>query len=143
MQAMLAEPLKILIADDDAGVRDLVCIRLRIAGYDPHMAKNGREAVERAVSLRPAAMILDLNMPELDGFGVLSEMQDKAPEIQVPTLVLTARQSSDDVRMAVALGARGYLTKPFTEAQLLARVTGLLRRPNKSRMIDEADVVDI
>jgi DNA-binding response OmpR family regulator len=45
--------------------------------------------------------------------------------------------------MAVALGARGYLTKPFTEVQLLARVTGLLRRPNKSRMIDEADVVDI
>lgn len=140
---MLADPLKILIADDDAGVRDLVCIRLRIAGYDPHMAKNGREAVERAVKLRPAAMILDINMPELDGFGVLSEMQDKAPEIQVPTLVLTARQSSDDVRMAVALGARGYLTKPFTEAQLLARVTGLFRGRTLSREIDEEDVVEI
>ena len=140
---MLADPLKILIADDDAGVRDLVCIRLRIAGYDPHMAKNGREAVERAVKLRPAAMILDINMPELDGFGVLSEMQDKAPEIQVPTLVLTARQSSDDVRMAVALGARGYLTKPFTEAQLLARVTGLFRGRAMSREIDEEDVVEI
>jgi len=143
MQAMLADPLKILIADDDAGVRDLVCIRLRIAGYDPHMAKNGREAVERAVKLRPAAMILDINMPELDGFGVLSEMQDKAPEIQVPTLVLTARQSSDDVRMAVALGARGYLTKPFTEAQLLARVTRLFRGRTLSREIDEEDVVEI
>ena len=140
---MLADPLKILIADDDAGVRDLVCIRLRIAGYDPHMAKNGREAVERAVKLRPAAMILDINMPELDGFGVLSEMQDKAPEIQVPTLVLTARQSSDDVRMAVALGARGYLTKPFTEAQLLARVTRLFRGRTLSREIDEEDVVEI
>lgn len=140
---MLADPLKILIADDDAGVRDLVCIRLRIAGYDPHMAKNGREAVERAVKLRPAAMILDINMPELDGFGVLSEMQDKAPEIQVPTLVLTARQSSDDVRMAVALGARGYLTKPFTEAQLLARVTGLFRGRAMSREVDEEDVVEI
>ncbi|PZO03447.1 MAG: response regulator [Alphaproteobacteria bacterium] len=139
----MADPLKILIADDDAGVRDLVCIRLRIAGYDPHMAKNGREAVERAVKLRPAAMILDINMPELDGFGVLSEMQDKAPEIQVPTLVLTARQSSDDVRMAVALGARGYLTKPFTEAQLLARVTGLFRGRTLSREIDEEDVVEI
>lgn len=136
---MQAELLKILIVDDDAGVRDLVRIRLGIAGYDPHTAKNGREAVDRAVKLRPAAMILDLNMPELDGFGVLSEMQDKAPEIQVPTLVLTARQSSDDVRMAVALGARGYLTKPFTEAQLLARVKGLFRARPKPRAMPEVD----
>lgn len=140
---MLADPLKILIADDDAGVRDLVSIRLRIAGYDPHTAKNGREAVERAVRLRPAGMILDINMPELDGFGVLSEMQDKAPDILVPTLVLTARQSSDDVRMAVALGARGYLTKPFTEAQLLARVTGLFRRRGKMPSMVDSDVVEI
>ncbi len=140
---MLADPLKILIADDDAGVRDLVSIRLRIAGYDPHTAKNGREAVERAVRLRPAAMILDINMPELDGFGVLSEMQDKAPDIMVPTLVLTARQSSDDVRMAVALGARGYLTKPFTEAQLLARVTGLFRRRGRIPTTVASDVIEI
>lgn len=140
---MLTETLKILIADDDAGVRDLVRTRLRIAGYDPHTAKNGREAVERAVRLRPAAMILDINMPELDGFGVLSEMQDKAPDIQVPTLVLTARQSSDDVRMAVALGARGYLTKPFTEAQLLARVAGLFRRRNIIPAFVDEDIVEI
>lgn len=140
---MLADPLKILIADDDAGVRDLVSIRLRIAGYDPHTAKNGREAVERAVRLRPSAMILDINMPELDGFGVLSEMQDRAPDLQVPTLVLTARQSSDDVRMAVALGARGYLTKPFTEAQLLARVSSLFRGRKKISSPDNSDFVEI
>ncbi|MBB5747120.1 response regulator transcription factor [Brevundimonas variabilis] len=140
---MLTDALKILIADDDAGVRDLVRTRLRIAGYDPHTAKNGREAVERAVKLRPAAMILDINMPELDGFGVLSELQDKAPDIQVPTLVLTGRQSSDDVRMAVALGARGYLTKPFTEAQLLARVAGLFRRRNIVPTIVHEDIIEI
>ncbi len=124
---MSANPPKILIAEDDAGVRDLVRTRLRIAGYDPHTAKNGLEAVERALELRPAAMVLDINMPELDGFGVLSAIQDQAPDMHLPTLVLTARHSVDDVRMAIALGARDYLTKPFTEAQLLARVARLMR----------------
>lgn len=124
---MSASPLRILIAEDDAGIRDLVRTRLRIAGFDTHTAKNGLQAVERALQLRPAAMILDINMPGLDGFGVLSAIQDQAPDLHLPTLVLTARHSSDDVRMAIALGARDYLTKPFTEAQLLARVTRLMR----------------
>ncbi len=124
---MSASPPKILIAEDDAGVRDLVRTRLRIAGYDAHIARNGLEAVERALALRPDAMVLDINMPGLDGFGVLSAIQDQAPDLNLPTLVLTARHSSDDVRMAIALGARDYLTKPFTEAQLLARVARLMR----------------
>lgn len=142
---MATDRLKILVADDDAGVRDLVRIRLRLAGFDPHVAKNGREAVDRALSLRPAAMILDINMPELDGFGVLSEIQDRAPDMTMPTLVLTARHSSDDVQMAVALGARDYLTKPFTEAQLLSRLARLLRKPAKPRTGDPepGNVVDL
>lgn len=127
---MSANPPKILVAEDDAGVRDLVRTRLRIAGYDPHTAKNGLEAVERALQLRPAAMVLDINMPALDGFGVLSAIQDEAPDLHMPILVLTARHSADDVRMAIALGARDYLTKPFTEAQLLARVARLMRTRN-------------
>ena len=144
---MAADPLKILIADDDGNVRDLIRIRLRIAGFDPYVAKNGREAVDRALSLWPAAMILDINMPELDGFAVLSEIQDRAPDRKIPTLVLTARHSSDDVQMAVALGARDYLTKPFTEAQLLARVSRLLRkpvqRPTASKVVDDGRIVEI
>ncbi len=124
---MSASPPKILIAEDDSGIRDLVRTRLRIAGYDPHTAKTGREAVERALQLRPQAMILDINMPELDGFGVLVALKQHDPHLHLPTLVLTARHSSDDVRRAISLGAKDYLTKPFTEAQLLARVARLMR----------------
>jgi len=137
---------RILIAEDDAGVRDLVRTRLRIAGYDPHIARNGLEAVERALQLRPAAMVLDLNMPGLDGFGVLSAIQDQAPNLRLPTLVLTARHGGDDVRMAIALGARDYLTKPFTEAQLLARVGRLMRgriAPKPADSVPDAQSLEI
>ncbi len=142
-----ASPPTILIAEDDAGVRDLVRTRLRIAGYDAHIARNGLEAVERALALRPQAMVLDINMPGLDGFGVLSAIQDQAPDLNLPTLVLTARHSSDDVRMAIALGARDYLTKPFTEAQLLARVARLMRTPlmfpTMPEPVSGADVLEL
>lgn len=118
---------RILIAEDDHGIRDLIRTRLEIAGYEVHLARNGREAVARVKALEFRAMVLDINMPELDGFGVLTEL--KAENIVLPVLVLTARHTTDDVRRAIGLGAKDYLTKPFSEAQLLARVARLLRPP--------------
>jgi two-component system OmpR family response regulator len=123
---MLPRP-RILIAEDDHGIRDLIRTRLEIAGYEVHLARTGREAVTSVKGLKPRAMVLDINMPELDGFGVLTEL--KAENIGLPVLLLTARHTTDDVRRAIGLGAKDYLTKPFSEAQLLARVTPLLRPP--------------
>jgi two-component system OmpR family response regulator len=117
--------LKILVAEDDHDVRELIRTRLELAGYEVHAARNGAEAVARLSSLRPHGMVLDINMPELDGFGVLEAM--KTRELKIPVLVLTARHAADDVRRAVSLGAKDYLTKPFTEAQLQARVARLMR----------------
>jgi DNA-binding response OmpR family regulator len=118
--------VRILVAEDDAGIRDIIRVRLSSIGFDVHTAHTGREALLRLRELRPDAMILDLNMPELDGFGVLEAM--KASAERVPTLVLTARHAADDVRRAVSLGAKDYMTKPFSDAQLLARVARLLRK---------------
>lgn len=123
---------KILVAEDDPGVRDILRARLSQAGYELQMARTGREALERIVSWKPAAVVLDINMPELDGFGVLEALRQHGVQ-PPPTLVLTARHTSDDVRRAVQLGARDYLTKPFTEAQLLARVGRLFHVPRASR----------
>jgi DNA-binding response OmpR family regulator len=120
---------RILVAEDDLGIRDLIRTRLVLAGYDVHTARNGVEAVDRIASLRPDAVVLDINMPELDGFGVLAMMPDIAGIGRIPVLVLTARHAADDVRRAVGLGAKDYLTKPFSESQLLARVARLLRPP--------------
>lgn len=119
---------KILIAEDDSGIRLIIRTRLEAAGYVVQTARNGLEAVDYVQSFRPDGMVLDINMPELDGFGMLERLQ-KLPQFRTPTLVLTARHAADDVRRAVRLGAKDYLTKPFSEAQLMARVARLLRPP--------------
>ena len=118
---------RVLITDDDAGIRDLLRDQLEAAGFETKVARDGHEALDRIASFRPDAMVLDLSMPGLDGFGVLQSLQDQA--VRLPVLVLTARHDASDVRKAVSLGARDYLAKPFTEAQLKARIARLLRKP--------------
>lgn len=131
----MPEAQRILVAEDDLGIRELIRVRLRMAGYDVHTARNGVETVQRVNELRPDALILDINMPLLDGFGVLAALS-AGPGRILPVLVLTARHAGDDVRRAVGLGARDYLTKPFNEAQLLGRVTRLLRPAFTAAVLD-------
>jgi two-component system OmpR family response regulator len=100
-----------------------------MANYDVHVASNGNEALSQILRLRPDAMILDINMPEMDGFAVLEALRARREMPRPATMVLTARHAEEDVRRALMLGAKDYLTKPFSEAQLLARVARLLRPP--------------
>jgi two-component system OmpR family response regulator len=120
---------RILVAEDDLGVRELIRARLSAAGYDTHTAHDGGEALERIRNLRPDGVVLDINMPVLDGFAVLDFLKGEPRLRGIPVLVLTARHASDDVRRAVSLGAKDFLTKPFSDAQLMARVARLLRAP--------------
>jgi two-component system OmpR family response regulator len=120
---------RVLVADDDFGVRDLIRTRLDVAGYDVYTARNGAEALDRVFELSPDALVLDINMPEMDGFAVLERLKTRVAPKRLPVLVLTARHAADDVRRAVSLGAKDYLTKPFNETQLLARVARLVRPP--------------
>ena len=126
---------RILIVEDDGLTRDLIRVRLETAGYDTHTARTGREAIDRIVGLKPDAVILDINLPEIDGFGVLAALQSDLPDLPVPTLMLTSRKSSDDVHRAVALGAKDYLTKDVLQSQLLPRLARLLRSatPDEAR----------
>jgi DNA-binding response OmpR family regulator len=133
---------RILVVDDDRAIQELVCTHLSVAGYVAFSVRDGRTALRQLVSHRPAAMVLDLNMPDLDGFGVLEKM-GKAGAARTPTLVLSARHGAADVKRAVDLGARDYLTKPFTGHQLLARVSRLLRLPvERKDPEDEFTTVD-
>jgi DNA-binding response OmpR family regulator len=119
--------LQILVAEDDQDVRELIRTHLMDVGFDVHTARNGVDALDRIRTLKPSAMVLDINMPVMDGFSVLEAL--KASGCMFPVLVLTARHAAEDVRRAVSLGAKDYLTKPFTEAQLQSRVARLLRAP--------------
>ncbi|WP_165186133.1 response regulator transcription factor [Caulobacter soli] len=117
---------RILVVEDDPIVLDLITTRLDIAGYDTYFARDGFEGLKRLHELRPSALVLDLNMPRLDGFGLLRKMRLEG--LNTPTMVLTARNQPDDVQQAITLGARDFLAKPFKDEQLLQRVGRLLRR---------------
>ena len=119
----------ILIAEDDESILDLLVTRMRIAGYMTAQHRDGLSAMEAMLKGgAPNACILDVNMPRMDGFQVLKRMRADPLLRHVPVLVLTARRQPDDIKTAIRLGATDYLSKPFDDEQLLARVSRLLRR---------------
>lgn len=124
------EPVRprLLIVEDDPMVLELITIQLGLAGYQTFHAVNGKEALSRLAELRPDGMVLDINMPVMDGFAVLRALKTFDAGDRPPTLVLTARHQPDDVKTAIALGARDFISKPFHEDQLLSRVRRLLRK---------------
>lgn len=119
---------RILVVDDNEAVRELLSIRLGVLGYTVHTAKDGGRALEAFEHVRPDAMIVDISMPRLDGFGLLTHLGPERLR-RTPTLMLTARNNDTDVRRAIQLGAKDYLAKPFDEQQLFRRVARLMRRP--------------
>ncbi len=119
---------RVLVVDDDPMVLEIVMTRLSLAGCTTYSARDGTAALDRIREVRPVAMVLDINMPGLDGFGVLKQMRITGAIRSVATLVLTARNRPEDVKLAIALGARDYLAKPFKDDQLLMRMTRLLRK---------------
>lgn len=121
---------RVLVVDDDPFLQELVMTRLVIAGYAVQSARDGLEAVARLGDFRPHAMVLDLNMPVMDGFAVLEHMRMHKITSTL-TLVLTARNAAEDVSRAIRLGARDYLAKPFRDEALTQRVGRLFARASR------------
>jgi DNA-binding response OmpR family regulator len=120
----------VLVAEDDPLMAELISLRLEADGRRCFLARDGREALELLPKVQPSVLVLDLEMPRLDGFGVLGHMQSDRRLHDIPVLVLTARHSGSDVRRALALGADDYLAKPF-EAQALAKRVDRLLVPGR------------
>jgi DNA-binding response OmpR family regulator len=119
---------KILVVEDDPMIRELIVMRLELGGYQAFTACDGFQGLAQLDEVRPAAVLLDINMPRMDGFGMLRRMRQTGQIANVPTMVLTARNQAEDVQAAIALGARDFMSKPFRDEQLLARVGRLLRK---------------
>ena len=118
---------RILVVDDDPMILELLVTRLDLAGYEVVTARDGHEALKRIPDTHPHAMILDINMPRLDGFGVLQHLKSTGRILTLPVMVLTARYQARDVQEAIKLGAKDFLAKPFKDNQLFMRVERLLR----------------
>lgn len=117
--------MKILIADDDRDLLDLIGFTLTQAGYLVVKAGDGPIAIKAFDSEQPDILVLDINMPGASGFQVCEAVRQKS---RVPIMMLTVRGEEEDLVRALELGADDYLTKPFSPRTLLARVKALLRR---------------
>jgi two-component system, OmpR family, response regulator len=119
-------PARVLVVDDERNITDLVATALRFVGYDVTTASGGREALDRAASATPDLVVLDVLMPDYDGFEVCRRL--RADGIGAPVIFLTARDATEDKVAGLRLGADDYLTKPFSLEELIARIEVVLRR---------------
>ncbi len=117
---------KVLVVDDEENIRFLVESGLQLAGIETEGAENGRAGLDAVSRFRPDLIVLDVMMPELDGFEVLARLRDSGSKI--PVIFLTARDSVDDRVRGLTVGGDDYLIKPFAIAELVARVQLRLQR---------------
>jgi DNA-binding response OmpR family regulator len=120
--------MKVLIVDDDRVLADVLVFTMRRAGYQIVQAFDGEAALQRWAEERPDLILLDVNLPKLDGFAVCQRIREQA---DTPILLLTVRDEEDDIVHGLELGADDYITKPFSPRQLVARAQAVLRRAGK------------
>jgi DNA-binding response OmpR family regulator len=123
----------ILSVDDEADVTDLVKFHLNRAGFDVVTAATGREALDRVRAVKPDLILLDLMLPDIDGFGVCEILRRQTETATIPIIILTAWATRDARHLGLELGALDYMTKPFSPKQLVERVQHLLNlRPDSA-----------
>ena len=115
----------ILVVDDEPNILELAKLYLKQEGYHVEGVGNGNDALSRLDTAKPALVVLDLMLPDIDGFEVCRQIRKKS---DVPILMLTARKENIDKIVGLELGADDYLTKPFNPRELVARVKAVLRR---------------
>ena len=117
---------RLLVVDDEPNIVELLSASLRYAGFDVTSARNGREALKAVRDFRPDLLVLDVMMPDLDGFGLLRRLRSDGSRL--PVLFLTARDGTEDKVTGLTLGGDDYVTKPFSLEEVLARIRAILRR---------------
>ena len=135
----MAERL-ILIVDDEKPIVDILKFNLQKEGFDTIEAYDGATGLQLAMEKNPDLILLDVMLPEMDGFTVCKEIRMKS---QVPIILLTAREEEVDKVLGLELGADDYITKPYSVRELLARIKANLRRTKKTQPVAAADNHDV
>jgi two-component system OmpR family response regulator len=136
-----ATPARLLVVDDEATILELLSGSLRLAGFEVLTAASGAEAVRAAASGRPDLVLLDVMMPDGDGFEALRRIRSGGAE--VPVIFLTARDEESDRVTGFAAGADDYVTKPFSLNELLGRIRAVLRRTRRDAIGSRLRVADL
>lgn len=125
----MSEKTRILVVEDDLSILTGLSINLRYEGYDVLQAQDGRDGLKKAVDERPDLIVLDIMLPELNGYEVLKEL--RARGLVTPVVVLSAKGMEHDKIMGLDLGADDYVVKPFGLQELLSRIKAVLRRQQR------------
>src|SRR5258706_8435063 len=132
--------VKILVADDDRDMVDMLSYWLKGHGYDIVRAFDGEQAIKRWRETLPDLVILDVQMPKLDGFEVCRQMRSETNSM---VLILTNHDREDDEVRGLEMGADDYLRKPFSPRQLLARIKAVMRRSSSTRGISGTSAITV
>ena len=132
---------RVLVVDDEANIVELLSVSLKFQGFEVHTASNGPAALDKAREVRPDAIILDVMMPGMDGFGLLRRL--RADGVDAPALFLTARDSLQDKIAGLTLGGDDYVTKPFSLEEVVARLRGLMRRAGTATQSEEEPILRV
>ncbi len=127
----------ILIVDDEQAIVNILKYNLEKQGYETISAEDGEEAVDKALKYNPDLILLDVMLPKMDGFDVCRAIRKKS---EIPIIMLTARDGEVDKVLGLELGADDYMTKPFSERELLARIKANLRRRKSASDENRANV---
>jgi two-component system OmpR family response regulator len=119
---------RILVVDDEKSITDLVTMALHLHGVTVEVAHSGADGLRAIQSFRPHLVVLDVMLPDLDGFSVLEQMGRDRRSADIPVLFLTARGGLDDRLRGLALGGDDYMTKPFSVEEMMLRINAILRR---------------
>ena len=119
---------KILVAEDERDIRELIGFTLRYAGFDVVLAANGAEAVEKAPEVQPDLIILDVRMPKMTGYEACRHLKDNPATNTIPIVFLSAKGQETEIEQGLASGAVEYIVKPFAPDELTSQVKDILRR---------------
>lgn len=119
-------PRRILIVEDNSDIAELLTLRLGHAGYDTHHTADAEAATRALDVFRPEGILLDIGLPGRDGLSFLQSIKAMPKYKDIPVLMLTARQAMGDIQIALKLGAKDYVAKPFDDKKLLFRIGRML-----------------
>lgn len=122
---------KILIAEDERDIRDLITFTLRFAGYEVVAASNGEEAVTLAQQEKPDLIIMDVRMPRMTGYEACAAIKSDPALADIPVMFLSAKGQESEIQAGLSAGAAEYLLKPFAPDQLTARIQTILAQYKK------------
>jgi len=123
--------VKILVAEDERDIRELIAFTLRFAGYEVELASNGAEAVEKAPLVKPDLIMMDVRMPRMTGYQACSALKQNVTTKDIPVIFLSAKGQESEIQEGLEVGASEYILKPFAPDELMAQVKRILLQLGK------------